>query len=401
MLRLSGMTGLACMSLTSGAFAQSSVTLYGVVDNGLVYASNQASLGATQGGHSIQKMAGGIWAGSRWGVKGSEDLGDGTRALFQLESGFNSTTGGAQYTGAEFGRQAYVGLANKRYGSLTAGRQYSSYYALIAPYSPTTWLTGYFGAHPGDIDSMDTDFRHNNALVYQSPTLYGFTTSFTYALGGVAGQTNAGATWSAALQYQHGPFGIAAAIQRIDNATSGGGAWGANSTTSSGGQAGVSALTNGYQTNAAQQRVAVAGGYAFTEKLDVSFTYSNVQYIPGIHSSFTDTAVFNTGGAVLHYRAARAVDLAAGYSYTRATKANGIEHAALYHQVTLSQAYTLSKRTTLYVLEAYQLAHGDTLGTAGAGHIISATATLGDGFQSTPSSSNKQFAAGLGIVHRF
>jgi len=391
--------GASCIA--SSAFAQSSVTLYGIVDTGLVYANNQASLGSTSGGHSVTKLASGIWAGSRFGLKGAEDLGGGTKAIFQLESGFNLDNGAQQYTNAEFGRQAYVGITNPTYGTFTAGRQYTSYYTLLSPYSPTTWLTGYFGAHPGDIDSLDTDFRENNSLVYTSPTFYGVTMSGSYSVGGVAGSFNAGSTWSVALQYINGPFGIAAGLQRINNSTPGGGAWGTDSTTNSGGQSGVSALTNGYQTAAAQQRVAVTGGYAFTPALDISVTYSNVQYVPGINSKFTDEAVFNTFGTVLHYRAAPAVDLATGYSYTRATKANGINSAAQYHQFNLSEAYNLSKRTTLYALQAFQVAHGKTLGTAGAGNIINATATLGDGFQSTPSSSARQFAAGVGIVHRF
>jgi predicted porin len=73
-------SGASCIA--SCAFAQSSVTLYGIVDTGLVYASNQASLGSTSGGHSVTKLASGIWAGSRFGLKGGEDLGGGTKAIF-------------------------------------------------------------------------------------------------------------------------------------------------------------------------------------------------------------------------------------------------------------------------------------------------------------------------------
>ena len=76
-----------------GAHAQSSVTLYGIVDTGIGYQSSQTSLGSTSGGRSAIKMVNGIWAGSRFGLKGSEDLGGGTKAIFQLEEGFNSATG--------------------------------------------------------------------------------------------------------------------------------------------------------------------------------------------------------------------------------------------------------------------------------------------------------------------
>jgi predicted porin len=103
---------------------------------------------------------------------------------------------------------------------------------------------------------------------------------------------------------------------------------------------------------------------------------------------------------VLHWKAAPVWDFAAGYSYTRATEANGIKSSAQYQQVTLSEYYSLSRRTGVYALQAYQRANGQTLGSNGHS-IINATATIGDGFQSTPSSSRSLFAAGVGIIHRF
>ncbi len=389
--------GLAAM----GAQAQSSVTLYGVVDTGIGYQSSSTGLGKTYGGASLVKMVQGVWAGTRFGFKGSEDLGGGNRAIFQLEEGFNSANGAESTTGLMFSRAAWVGLANQNFGTLTAGRQYAPYYTLLSPYSPTTWLTGAYGAHPGDLDSMDTIYRINNALVYTSPNLAGFTVSGMYALGGVAGSTGAGQSWSVAANYLHGPVGIAVGFERLNNSTSAGGAWGANSTASSNGEPGISGITNGYQTTAAQQRFAVTGGYAFNSAWDISASYSNVQYVAGSGSSFFDTAIWNTGGLVLHYKPMVQLDLAAGYSYTRATKANGITSAASYQQYNLSQYVTLSKRTGFYFVEAYQRAGGQTLGTGGAGNIINATADIGDGQNSAPSSSRSQVAVGIGIIQRF
>ncbi|MGF6574373.1 Outer membrane protein (porin) [Paraburkholderia fungorum] len=384
-----------------GAHAQSSVTLYGIVDTGIGYQSSSAALGSNAGGRSQVKMINGIWAGSRFGLKGSEDLGGGTKAIFQLEEGFNSATGAESVSGLMFSRQAYVGVANANYGTFTMGRQYTSYYTLLSTYSPTTWLTGAYGAHPGDIDSMDTLYRANNSLVYTSPKFGGLTVSGSYSLGGTPGSFAAGQTWSAAAQYLYGPFGLAAGIQRIDNGNTSGGAWGANSTTSNNGaQAGISAINNGFQTAAKQQRIAVNGGYAFNSQWDVSFAYSNVQYAPGIASAFTGTAIWNTGGVVLHYKPFTALDLAAGYSYTRATQSNGITSAASYNQFNLSQYYSLSKRTGLYALEAYQRAGGKTLGKDGKS-IINATADIGDGQNSAPSSSRSQVAVGAGIIVKF
>jgi predicted porin len=121
-----------------------------------------------------------------------------------------------------------------------------------------------------------------------------------------------------------------------------------------------------------------------------------VQYLPGIGSGFTDKAIFNTAGAVLHFRPASVWDLAVGYSYTRATKANGIQDAASYQQVNLTQLYSLSKRTRIYVLEAYQRANGQTLSTSGK--AVTATASIGE---QSASATRSQFAATIGINHQF
>jgi predicted porin len=404
------LVGSALGLVALGAQAQSNVTLYGIVDTGIGYQNSSTSLSAvgsakpSASGHSQVKMINGIWAGSRFGLKGSEDLGGGTKAIFQLEQGFNSATGAQGVSGLAFNRQAWVGATNSQFGTFTAGRQYTSYYTLLSPYSPTTWLTGAYGAHPGDIDSLDTLYRANNSLVYTSPSFGGLTVSGSYSLGGNAGSFAAGQVWSVAAQYLNGPIGIAAGIQRIDNAgiaTTTPAAVNWNSAMSNNGaEPAVSAINNGFQTAAKQQRVAVTGGYAFNSQWDVSFAYSNVQYAAGSSSFFHDTQIWNTGGAVLHWKPLTALDLAAGYSYTRATSSNGISNTASYNQFNLSQYYSLSKRTGLYALEAFQRANGQTL--AGNGKtIIDATASIGDGQNGSPSSSRSQIAVGVGIIHKF
>ncbi|CAG9275166.1 Outer membrane protein (Porin) [Paraburkholderia unamae] len=389
-------------TIALSAIAQSSVTVYGSIDTGLAYASSQTALGSTSNGRSVFAMSQGVWNASKFGFLGTEDLTGGMKAIFRLESGINSANGGQQYANAMFGRAAYVGLTQNTFGTLTLGRQYAAYYQALSHYSHTAILTGYFGAHPGDLDGFDTGYRANNTVLYQSPSLFGLTAYVSYSVGGVPGSFNDGSTWAGALQYEIGPIGIATAFQKTNNSNSNGGPWGAASTMSNNGaQLGVSAVTNGYQTARAQQRYAVDGVYRFNSAFDVSIAYSNVQYIPGPQSAFTDTATFNTGGVVLHWKPMPQVDLGAGYSYTRATRANGITSSASYQQFNLSQYYSLSKRTGLYLLEAYGRAGGQTLGTAGKSEVIGATATIGDGFNSTPSSSRSLFAMGVGIVHRF
>jgi predicted porin len=389
--------GMAAMLATGGAFAQSSVTLYGVIDTGIGYLSSQApSTGATKGGQSVVKMLEGVWGGERFGFKGSEDLGGGTKAIFQLEEGFNTDTGAESKSGLMFSRASWVGLTNASYGTFTAGRQYTPYYNMLAQYGPTPWLTGALGAHPGDLDALDTDYRVNNSLMYTSPTFGGLKLSGMYALGGVAGSFNAGSTWSVGAQYLAGAAGIGVGFARFNNATSGGGAWSSSSTAYSGtGEQGESSITNGYQNAAAQQRFAVTGGYQFSPQWDVSASYSNVQYIAGPNSGFSTTAIFNTGGAVLHYRPAVSWDFAAGYSYTRATQANGVQDAATYQQINLTELYNLSKRTRIYVLEAFQRANGQTIN---GGKVVNATAGIAE---QSAASCRSQFAATIGINHQF
>ncbi len=104
--------GVAC-----SAHAQSSVSLYGVLDLGLTYVNNTQTGRRGQGltgGHQFALTDGtstGV-SGSRWGLRGVEDLGGGLKALFVLENGFNANNGALAQGGAEFGRQVYVGLAN-------------------------------------------------------------------------------------------------------------------------------------------------------------------------------------------------------------------------------------------------------------------------------------------------
>lgn len=384
--------------MAMGAYAQSSVTLYGVIDTGIQYVNNQK-------GKSFVGLNEGTWAGERFGLKGVEDLGGGTSAIFQLEAGFSSDNG-SLYKGLMFGRGAFVGLTNKGYGTLTLGRQYSPYYTLVAgPWGPTQWLTGQMGAHPGDIDAMDTDYRVNNAVVYKSPTIAGVTVGAMYAFGGQAGATGAGQTWSFAANYAQGPIGFGVGIERFNNATPGGGAWSTSSTAYSGaGEQGNTGLTANYQAAAAQQRIAATAGYKFSDRFDVTASYSNVQYIAGANSSvaslggtpgFHNTVTFNTGGVALHFKPTIAWDLAAGYAYTHASAANGTS-GANYSQVNLTELYNLSKRTRLYVLEAYQRASGQTLGANGA--PAAAVASIGE---LTASGGPSQFAAMVGINHSF
>ena len=99
-------------------YAQSSVTLYGIIDEGVNYNSNA-------NGNRLYNLSSGVFQGSRWGLRGKEDLGGGLGAIFVLENGFDVNTGRLGQGGLLFGRQAYVGISSP-YGTVTFGRQYDS-----------------------------------------------------------------------------------------------------------------------------------------------------------------------------------------------------------------------------------------------------------------------------------
>jgi predicted porin len=382
---------LLCAGISMHASAQSSVTLYGAVDLGLAYSSNQ-------GGNSNVYMNSGALAASKFGLTGTEDLGGGSMALFRLESGFNADTGAQSQAGVLFNRQSYVGLGNKDYGQLTVGRQYTPYFQYVGALGPTNVLTGATGAHPGDIDALDTTLRFNNSVTYTLPVLGGLQAGVQYGMGEQAGSVANGSSVSAALRYDYQAFSWSAGYTRLKNLASG---TTAGSFGNVGSFANNSPVNAGYASADSTQLIATAARYTFGDAM-VGLNYSNVQYKPGATSLFTQAATFNTVGAIGTYTLTPALTLAAGYSYTAEKARNGITSPAKYHQLSLEQLYALSKRTALYAIQAYQRANGQTLRASATGtSIVDAVASVGDSQNGTPSNGRSQFVAMFGIRHSF
>jgi len=123
--------GAAMVALFRSAYADTSVTLYGLIDTGIGYAKvDGVQTDPVTGARSSFKgsrigMTNGRTAGSRWGLRGKEDLGDGLYAVFRLESGFNSTDGLSNQGGRLFGREATLGFGSVNWGEVRLGRQYN------------------------------------------------------------------------------------------------------------------------------------------------------------------------------------------------------------------------------------------------------------------------------------
>ena len=203
---------LALSAIAAGAASAqtANVTLYGIIDS--YVASHRAN------GVSTTALNSGGISGSRWGLRGTESLGGGMNAVFVLESGFAVDTGAMGQGGLLFGRQAYVGL-NGGFGSVTVGRQYSPnfYVACNSDDSFGGCLTGWSAvANMGGF--FANTLRPNNAIIYATPNMGGFTASGMWSLGEAVGSTSANRTFAANVQYKNGPIYAGVGFSDLKNA---------------------------------------------------------------------------------------------------------------------------------------------------------------------------------------
>jgi predicted porin len=367
------------------AFAQSSITLYGVIDEGINYTSNA-------GDKSAYQLESGYAQGSRWGLKGSEDLGSGLKAMFDLENGFDVNSGGLQEGGRIFGRQAFVGLTAANYGTLTLGRQYDSVVDYLAPTTANGNWGGYLLSHPYDNDNTDNSFRVNNTVKYMSPSFAGLQFGGTYSFSNETGFAN-NRTYSLGGQYTNGGLLVGAAYLDANNP----------GLTTDG-----SIATD--DANFISERLRIFGGginYTFGAAT-VGFAYSNTNVG---QPSASDTSVYvgaitpPNGGTLTalkfqnfevngKYQFTPAFFVGVQYVYTAATMdaTSGNENPK-YHTFGLMADYNLSKRTDFYFQAAYQKVAGDKTDTVLDDAYIPGAAGA--------SSSSNQVTVRAAIRHQF
>jgi predicted porin len=199
------------VAFSSAAFAQTNVTIYGIVDAGIAYKSNGNPAGSTVGLESGQQ------SGSRLGFKGAEDLGGGLSAIFTLENGFNIDDGKLGQGGRMFGRQAWVGL-NGGFGTVKLGRQLTALYSALDQVDPFRInLAGnaqkVFGYGTYATDPLS---RTDNTISYFTPNLAGFTGTVSYGLGETAGDNTKNRNIGAGVSYVNGPVNVQFAYQKAD-----------------------------------------------------------------------------------------------------------------------------------------------------------------------------------------
>ena len=378
----------ASTACAAPAFAQNSVTLYGLIDEGLNYTNN------VQGGHNYELASGDV-QGSRWGLKGTEDLGNGLKAVFQLENGFDVNSGRLGQSSRMFGRQAFVGLSSDA-GTVTLGRQYDAVVDYLAPTTANGNWGGSLLSHPFDNDNTDNSFRVNNTVKYASPDYAGFQFGGTYSFSNGTGFSN-NRQYSLGGQYQNGGLLVAAAYLQANNpgVTQGG------------------AIATD-DANFASSRLRIFGGginYTFGPAT-AGFVYTNTNISNPTSSAYLTSAdsLFPTtgplAGATLNalkfqnfevngkYQLTPALYVGAQYVYT-------VEHyestlggvKPKIHTFGLMVDYNLSKRTDVYIQGAFQKVAGDSTGSSLDHAFIPGTDDV--------SSTSKQAVARVGIRHKF
>ncbi|MFC6145107.1 porin [Paraburkholderia silvatlantica] len=366
---------------SAAAQAQSTVTLYGAIDEGIDYTNNS-------GGISLWHMQDGSYDGvygSRWGLRGNEDLGGGLAAIFKLESGFSATNGKSLQGGRLFGRQAYVGLSGTLLGTLTFGRQYDSVVDYLQPLTAPGQFGGPF-VHAGDIDNTDNSFRVDNSIKYASPNLGGLTFggmySFTNSTDPDRGTTG---MWSIGASYSIASFNVAAAYlyAKAPALLFTDGNFLPNRTGSAIGASG----TFSYVGNPANEQVAgIGASYAFGQAIiGADFTDTRFDQANGT----TSTVRFDNYEVWARYALTPAWSVGGAYTYTHGHI--GYSNAVpIYHQGGLTTSYALSKRTSIYAMGVYQRAGG-----------AASQAAIFSGVVGDASSNNHQIALRIGMYHLF
>ncbi|KVG65077.1 porin [Burkholderia pseudomultivorans] len=373
------------------AHAQSSVTLYGLIDTSLTYASNQRTHGAGSPGSGAFAMTSGALNAARWGLRGREDLGGGMAAVFALENGFSGTSGALSQKGVDlFGRQAWVGVSSKTAGTLTFGRQYDLILDFVTPLgaSGPGW-GGNLAVHPYDNDDSNRNIRINNAVKYTSPTYRGLTFGAMYGFSNTAGAFSNNAAWSAGLAYANGPLKLGAGYLKVSRDRNAANPNGALSTVD-----GSATITGGNQ-----QIWSVAGRYAFgRHSVGASWSHSTTDGVTGVLQGGSiaplkgESLVFDNFTVDGRYFVTPAFTLAAAYTFTmgRFDTRTG-QTRPKWNQVVAQADYAFSKRTDVYLEGVYQSVSGGNGNPA-----FNATVwTL------TPSANSNQVVVALGMRHKF
>lgn len=340
--------GLAACSVQA-AHAQSSVTLYGNVDGGVAFFNNV-------GGHNLYTTEDGNYIPDLFGLRGSEDLGGGLKAVFGLEAGYSLNTGSMTVSGQMFSRLAMVGLQSDKAGKLTLGHQPSFMFDILSPYS-TGYLAGsFYSFHQGNFDELANTFQFDNSVKYVSASYGGLTFGAQFGFGNHAGNFGEGRNYAFSVQYRAGPFSIGGVYaSENDRYLEFSNLVGVKSLLGT-------PLPNDGMVASNVKNWGVGASYALGDWL--------------LHAMFTQSRISTAGGD----GNANTVDFGVNYQIVKAdTLGLGVAlegfDGAHWSTFTISNSYALSKSTNLYQQVLFQKAWGanGVASLLGAGRASSAS----------------------------
>ncbi|RDK09986.1 porin [Cupriavidus lacunae] len=367
--------------------AQSSVTLYGVADANVEYVNHvgappQASNNFNPGpaNNVFRENSGGL-SGSRWGLRGTEDLGGGLKSVFALEGGFNIDSGLAQQGGRLFGRQAFVGLQTN-YGQLIFGRQYTSLFSTVANFVPARFATQYEPA------ALITGFNYREDNTVKYTGVFGPLTAMAHwtfgagltlprtsptavtagGNGEVPGEFRRDTGYGAALSYGAGLFRLGVGYDQ----------WNPTIGTGSG----------------TYKKAAVMANFG-TDKANVSAGYRWGQNRDQNGALLLRDDFYWVGG---NYKVLNDLTLTLEYNYQDVKSLAGSPNFTNPWQIAFIADYALSKRTDVYLTTAYAKHAGLALDSAATGYATSLA--LGNSY-ALGAGQSSMLGVALGIRHIF
>lgn len=201
---------IAALAVSAPVLAQSNVTLYGIIDNGIENLTNTAP-----GSGAVTRISSGGMNNSRFGLRGAEELGDGLKAVWQLEGGLLTDTGMSD--GGLFRRQANVGL-DGRFGRLVIGRSFTTTYDFLVPFDPMAYAPYYSWASSGSASNSSSYSMTTSAdnLLKYALEAGQFKFGATYALGEQTSGAADGAKYQAGVSYASGSLALVGTLERAN-----------------------------------------------------------------------------------------------------------------------------------------------------------------------------------------
>ena len=347
------LAGLAVAGLFSGAAMAADVNVYGVVDLGLMYNHTKSEAGTTADAITTTKddsltMKSGMNAGSRFGLRGSEDLGNGMTVSFKLENGFDADSGKLGQDGRLFGREATLTLSGA-FGQVSFGRM-GGVASAAGTYDYVYATADAFDGFDNSIGGLVQSSRYDNMIAYQTPEFAGMKVLAQYSFKnntvandddkalGDEGKTSANRYASLAAVGQYGNLNLVAAyeLQNFRHAP-------------------AEVATPGAHPDD-QHTFYFGGNYDFgvTKVFALAQSFQNVRSLNGLKAVADEDGIDGFGAQIGAQTPVLGGLLTTAFYYANGDRDNATqEEESNYYGLAARYEYSLSKRTTAYFGAGY------------------------------------------------